>query len=248
MTSEQPPEDDSLEGVGSPRPEPIHLEPRQENILRWLNQRSLGLAELYWAAFRLVNDQVFPARVRLVSHAVREIRNRLPEIVAGHKGGKQFQYKPLLDKLVEEWEKGGLPLDDTITRSTATGEVEEVPIDAFGPLLIPGKLAHDIRHVLRDHKLTREKPREAALRLYETFAPRDEDIREALKPLAEEAWVNVTGWFASKAHQPMDNIGEPSNAELALMFSMFEQLLETIIIQIPRVYEDIDEILGETNP
>jgi hypothetical protein len=49
----------------------------------WLQRNAASLAELYGGAARLVYDTPLPGRVRFVCHAVREIRNRLPDVLSG---------------------------------------------------------------------------------------------------------------------------------------------------------------------
>ena len=56
---------------------------RQRRIYDWLKEIESNLSELYGGATKLIEDKTFPGRERLICHAVREIRNRLPKAVAG---------------------------------------------------------------------------------------------------------------------------------------------------------------------
>lgn len=66
-------------------------EPRQE-LRAWFQRNAPSLGELYEGALRMFFAPEFPGRVRFVAHAVREIRNRLPDAIAGPKIGGTFQW------------------------------------------------------------------------------------------------------------------------------------------------------------
>jgi hypothetical protein len=62
----------------------------------WLIRNAPSLAELHEAAVLMLyaHNPLLPGRSRLVAHAVREVRNRLPDAVAGKTVAKQLQYQP----------------------------------------------------------------------------------------------------------------------------------------------------------
>lgn len=68
----------------------------------WLSRNAASLAQLYEGAVVMlyVHDPLLPGWSRLVAHAGREIRNRLPDAVAGKKVAKQLQYSRLLAVVV----------------------------------------------------------------------------------------------------------------------------------------------------
>jgi len=65
-------------------------------------------------AVEMVFREDFSGRVRFVSHAVREIRNRLPNVIAGYKAGIKLQYKNRLDAILKVWKTYGLPLGGSL--------------------------------------------------------------------------------------------------------------------------------------
>src|SRR5437899_126098 len=77
---------------------PVRLE-----IRAWLYRNAPSLAELYEGAVLLLYAHPLPGRVRFISHAVREIRNRLPEATSGVKGLPRLDYTSRLDKLAKQW-------------------------------------------------------------------------------------------------------------------------------------------------
>ena len=56
--------------------------PRRVDLRSWLQRNAPSLGELYVGAVLLVFGRPIPGRVRFVAHAVREIRNRLPDVVS----------------------------------------------------------------------------------------------------------------------------------------------------------------------
>ena len=68
---------------------------------RWLSRTASHLAPVYLAGVRMVMDESFPGRVYFVAHAMREIRNRLPDAIAGE------VQSGLSDDLAEEAGKWG---------------------------------------------------------------------------------------------------------------------------------------------
>src|SRR6266511_1972358 len=81
---------------------PVRLE-----IRSWLSRNAPPLAELYEGAVRLLYVNLLPGRVRFISHAVREIRNRLPGVISGEEGSQYLHYKNRLDDLAKLWHKKG---------------------------------------------------------------------------------------------------------------------------------------------
>lgn len=92
-----------------------HWTPLRLELLGWFKRNAPSLAELYEGAVKLLlYDVRLPGWTRFVSHAVREIRNRLPNVISGVKGGKALSYKGRLDEIGKVWEKVGLPLDGSL--------------------------------------------------------------------------------------------------------------------------------------
>ena len=79
----------------------------QTKILDWLRHVDRDLAELYEGTVRLTADESFPGRGRLICHAVREIRNRLPDAVAGKGMPSGLDYRREINKLADAYERSG---------------------------------------------------------------------------------------------------------------------------------------------
>src|SRR5438067_12665202 len=58
---------------------------------------------MYASAVSLMHDHPLPARVRLVSHCVRDIANRLPEAVGNRLIASRVDYTSLAGKITATW-------------------------------------------------------------------------------------------------------------------------------------------------
>src|SRR5579862_3363825 len=88
--------------LSDPAPGTLSCWTSDRNEIRdWLDHKAPSLAELYAGAVILLYANPLPGRVRFVAHAVREIRNRLPDAVAGPTKNQGLQYKNRLDDIVK---------------------------------------------------------------------------------------------------------------------------------------------------
>jgi hypothetical protein len=90
-------------------------ESRRE-LKEWFGKNAPPLGELYEGARRMVFDSTFPGRTRFVAHAVREIRNRLPDVITGTTS-RRFEWVNRLDVLARKWQKAGLSVDGSSPHS-----------------------------------------------------------------------------------------------------------------------------------
>jgi hypothetical protein len=189
-------------------------------------------------------ENSLPGRSRFIAHAVREVRNRLPEVVSGMRSGPGFQWKQRLDELGVAWARAGFPRDGSLPM-TATLE-SGAPGLQSPDVSIPRHLFLLIAQVLNDHSLAREKPKEAATRLFEGCAPENKQIRETLGPIVHQ-WLDVTDWFVSKTHDS----GHPDNdhdwKEIGDRFTLFETTLAALLGQFFSTIGGLDEILDDAN-
>ena len=91
-----------------------YLNPQRQELINWFSRNAPGLGKLYEGALYMVYTNGFPGRVRFVAHAVREIRNRLPDVIAGPISKKRLDYKSRLDQLTDEWKRSGFPIDGSL--------------------------------------------------------------------------------------------------------------------------------------
>lgn len=138
--------------------------PRRE-LRAWFHRNAPSLGELYEGALKMLFISNFPGRTRFVAHTVREIRNRLPDVIAGAKTSGMVHYKNRLDVISKDWRRAGFSLDGTIPVSFITKQ--ELP---SADIPVPRMLFEKIAILIKDHVDRREKPEEAAIRLFEGIA------------------------------------------------------------------------------
>jgi len=216
---------------------PAYITPSRAELLEWLQKKAAPLAALYSDALRIRFDEPpLQAKGRFISHAVREIRNRLPDFIAGPKGGGRLDYTGRLDSISQIWPVGSFSADAGSIPSALT-------------VLIPTQAAIVVQQLITDHRLAREKPREAAVRLFEGCAPENEQSRASLTPQIQQ-WMAVTDWFVDRAHVPYVPLGTEEPQTWDGMDQKFD-LFETTLIAMARGFfetsKEINEILEEAN-
>ena len=214
--------------------------PKRLELLSWFRRYAPSLGELYEGAVIMVFSEKFPGRVRFVAHAVREIRNRLPNVIAGFKGGGPLQYKNRLDEIEDVWKKHGLPLDGS--SPTRITDIELLPP---GYVVIPSQVYKKIAKLVKDHVQTRETPREAAKRLFQAIDPKNQALEATIRPRIEHL-INCTEWFVELVHDS-GKIDERKDEELKRRFEVFEASLSAMIREFFKTVEELDAILEEAN-
>jgi hypothetical protein len=214
--------------------------PARLELKAWFERNAASLGELYVGALRILHSPNFPGRTRFIGHAVREIRNRLPETITGVKS-ELFQWKNQLDGIVYDWRRAGFALDGSLPVS-ATTEVgtpsDDVPISR--------KLLQKISILLAEHAAARERPEETARRLFEGVDPRNQNARETLVPIVKQ-WLEVTTWFMAITHDSGRIDEAIGREELQGQFELFETILAALTREFFKTLGDLDEILEETN-
>lgn len=214
-------------------------ESRRE-LQEWFKRNAPSLGDLYEGALRMVFDQAFPGRTRFVAHAVREIRNRLPDVITGTTR-KRFDEVSAIDSLASKWQKAGFSVDGTC--HVSLGQTEDLP-SKHVPL--PVGLFRDIARVLREHLEARERPSEAAARLFLGVEPRNSDSRDSLRPVIEH-WLAVTRWFVGKVHESGSQDSGADEVEFQRHFTLFETTLCALIRGFYKTADELDQILEDTN-
>jgi hypothetical protein len=214
--------------------------PRRE-LRAWFERNAPSLGELYEGALRLLFMGNFPGRTRFVAHAVREIRNRLPDVISGVKMGGTVQYVNQLDIISNNWQNAGFLVDGTIPASLFT---ENGTPSADIP--VPRILFEKIVLLIKNHVAAREKPEETAFRLFEGIAPENEEMRDTLRPIVRQ-WLDVTNWFQKKVHDSGAQDNSIDGKEYLRYFELFEGTLGALVRGFFRTVEGLDEILEDAN-
>jgi len=188
-------------------------------------------------------ENSFPGRVRFVAHAVREIRNRLPDVISGSVARMRLDYINRLDDLAKKWQRAGFPIDGSLP--TKISLVDEArPSDMEIPM--PLSLYRDVARLVRDHFQTRVKPVDAAKRLFQAIDPNNEQDEATLRPRIEN-WLDVTEWFVRRVHDNGLTDDQLDVEDVLKKFEIFETALFALTSPFFETLGELDEILEEAN-
>lgn len=223
--------------------EPDCWTPRRIELRGWLQRNAPSLGELYESSVALMFVTPMPGRIRLIAHAVREIRNRLPDVISGAKSGATLQYKNRLDDVTKAWLRGGLPTDGSFPNTTLGlgGEPPETP-----DIPIDRRVFMEVSRLVKDHVAARQRPEEAAIRLFEAIAPENRPLRDSLRPIIRQ-WLSITEWFVARAHDSGQTDADYDEREFRAKFELFEAALAALVRGFFITVKELDEILEDTN-
>jgi hypothetical protein len=205
----------------------------------WLERTAPQLAQVYAGAVTMAFDPDFPGRVVFVWHAMREIRNRLPDAVAGEVDSSSLEYGDLAKSIRRCWIEDDLPNDGKIVptdpsepsaRGPARYEISRELLVAVGRL-VGGHAAIAVRNEAN------------AQRLFDAVA------RSAVPVPAYvvQTW-RAGGRKAHKlAHVQNKPVDPDDEAALESEFAAFEVTLMAIANRSYENMDDLDEILGSAN-
>lgn len=214
-------------------------------IRAWLYEQAPSLAELYEGAVCLIFKKPISGRVRFIAHAVREIRNQLPNYISGGTGGSRLDYKDELDQLSRIWQSSGFSLEEVLPNYEIDAEVS---LPSTSPdIPVPRQLLLEIQQLLKKHEAVSVKNREKVIRFFETCVPANQPLRHTLHPIVEH-WWNVTEWFMQKTHDSGQVDTACDEQKLRQQFELFELFLGTLAQSFYTTTDELDKILKEANP
>lgn len=212
--------------------------PERAGLHDWLIQKAPHLAPLYLASLRMAMDEEFPGRVHLIAHALREIRNRLPDAFDGTLELPKSKYPKYVGKLCERWAEEGFPTD-------RSGPSLCEPAAAISPAadhVVSSEFISAVGSLVAHHSEL-EAGREA-LRM-----PRFEALAVP-GPHPQHVWK---GWRdASRsaerfAHARNETLPPNADGEWTANFLAFERFLMVISKRAQANIAELDELLREAN-
>jgi hypothetical protein len=209
----------------------------RRGVFQWLELKAEPLAPVYAAAVALVENKDFPARVPFVAHAMREIRNRLPELIGSPVSAPRADYQALVARVQEEWEGADLPeFRGSVAGVGAEPSDSGPPVyDRLGPLLAT------ISDLLRGHAAGTSRNRETARQLFEV-------VGGGPPPLyVLQAWLSGARWAQSYAHVRRELVTIDDEKSMVAQFERFEQALIALARRSYENMDELDEILGAAN-
>ncbi|MCH8204231.1 MAG: hypothetical protein IID09_03660, partial [Candidatus Hydrogenedentes bacterium] len=212
---------------------PIGLSPQRRELLNWFRINAEPLAPAYEGAIRMLDDRDFPARVHFIAHAVRDISNRLIEVLEPGVPAGMVQYAQELDAIEKVWPD----LHSMSGKGSDGGVQEAVELDY--------KLALRIDGLGKIHRESRKRPsnREMLFR----FLMRNEPNRVQLNIRLVSGFEETCHWFMKLAHLRNKVPALIEEDKLQTQFAKFEGMLHSFVGDFFTGTETLDEILHEAN-
>jgi len=215
---------------------------QRRDLHAWMHRQDSALADLYAGALALLFGPPTPARVRFVSHAVREVCNYLPRVLQGTKTAR-FDATKRLDVLAQCWrqEASSMVVPQEIGRGatpdTGPAACAQVPVRAY----------REVDQLVLDWIRSREQSAKARRQsLFLALAPEHKAAPERIAPIIGE-WAIISDYFLSLAHESGDGTASVSIEEFNKKFELFERVLMTIVGSFFQSLEAIDDILEDAN-
>lgn len=218
---------------------------RRLALLQWLQEHSVPLAELYQGAMELTEKRT-AGWTKFVSHAVREISNRLPDVVAEGGGGGHLIDKNRLDAFCDQWRQYGLPIDGstpTLDVPLGASQVSPAQVDVVGKAVVPAAVFEAMAAIVRDHESTRERPLEKAMRMRRALMPEGTD--HATRPSLEQ-WVELTRSAVGLTHNQTQKDADLADRTMRV-FLLFEDTLLGLVLPYFETVKEIDALLDKAN-
>jgi hypothetical protein len=233
MMPEEPSGEPAEEGSA---PDNGHWTRNRQELLEWLRKTSPSLAELYQGAVDILFGRPVAGFSRFVSHAVREIRNRLPSIVSGTGSSGRLDYTSRVDDLSAQWKKAHISVE---AKPSETGKAPST-VQA-SEVVLPRKVARKIERSIADHDAARQRPQDAALKLFEGVAPSNQRFRDRLRPVLLQ-WMQVCQWFMERTHESGYTDADIDLPEFKKQFELFESTLLAIVRGVSTFFDNTDEL------
>ncbi len=197
---------------------------RRRRAFETLAEKQTDLAALYAGAVQLRHVEPRPPGWQyFLAHAVRDICNRLPEILVGPRLVPRLEYRPLVGALAEATPQ---PLEALRDRE---------------PLhyLLPASAGARLEALIKAHQDVQLNNLNNAARLF--VGHRDD--RSAAAPLAA-LWMSFGKWFVARTHLEVGARAR-NDQEFLDQFDRFEKMLLSRVLDFYTSIDDLDRLLRE---
>ncbi|NOU31798.1 MAG: hypothetical protein HOO96_28175 [Polyangiaceae bacterium] len=209
-------------GGGSSVPRAAWWTERRVRAYELMKARHADLAELYAGAVDLRQAEPPIAGASFfISHAVRDICNRLPDIMTGEQAESRVNYEKLTGELVKSLR---LPLEEIPSRVPVQFGLDELP-------------ATRLTELAEAHLSLPEKNLDRAARLFAS----DRQQQGEVLTLAKQ-WTSFREFFIKITHLGVKQ-RNVDFAELCTMFDRFETNLLARVLDFYSSIEDLDRVL-----
>lgn len=208
-------------------------------ILKGLAEKAKSLSELYeFSVDALYGSTRIPGWSRLVSHSIREIGNRLPDVFLSEKFERSSPEKNL-EKVLDSWRAANLDPHVTIVEKlNSLGTISKVEI--------PISTLEDTRQLLVNWQKSLDGSNRKARRFIRTLStgtPQHINTTEA----SIGAWLMVLKWSVKQAHDAGRSDAEADLALFRTNFEIFENHLFSILSRFFNTIKHIDAALLHLN-
>ncbi|MEH1928499.1 hypothetical protein [Nostoc sp.] len=155
-----------------PQIPPAYWTTTRSKILSWLNQNSSSLANLYEGAVCLTFGIPIPGRLRFISHAVREIRNRLPDSIP--QISEPLIYTNEVEQISNIWLNSGLSLDETLSETS--------------DITINHQVFNEMQRLIKKHKAVSINNKEKTLMFFKLGISENKLDPNILAPIVNHYW------------------------------------------------------------
>jgi hypothetical protein len=211
--------------------------PKRRALLDWFERAAPALAPVYAGAVTMVNDETFPGRVVFVWHAIREIRNRLPDALAGEGEGSRIEYGDLVQEIHRCCVADGWSEDGTVPMVGGNTPPAEGP----ARVSISPDLTVAVGSAVAGYAAIATRNQINAERLFAATAGSD------APPYAVRVWKK-SGHRAHKlAHVGRQPVAAHDEGSLIDEFGAFEAILHSFANRSFENMDALDEILAAAN-
>ena len=213
--------------------------------MAWLRRIPGGasLAELYEGAFVMVETASPPGFVRFVSHAIREICNRLPDRILGD-SSEHLRHSKRLEEIDKAW-----PDRKRVSLSSLPANPSPNP---GGGVLVPHVVAHQLSVLIDDDHAVDGKNVRRAMKMFEEAEKvrTGRTIQDAARAMMEPAvrqWLTLVRWGVANAHDSGKQDGDADLTELRSRFALLEEMLANLHRDYYSARGELDDVLAKAN-
>ena len=211
--------------------------PHQLRIFRWLCSEAPALAPVYEAAVRMARDLGFPGRVWFMAHALRDIRNRLPNAIAGPEKHSNTEYSHLVKVICEHWEEDG----HTVSAQIVVGGSGEPPSEGPSRVEISAELFSAVGELVVGHNAIGPRKEANARRLFRALSG------QTVPDYVVKSWITNTNKAERFAHLRDKPLTQGKVREFEEIFDACEQALAAMANRSYENMDGLDEILAAAN-
>lgn len=211
--------------------------PHQLRIFRWLCSEAPALAPVYEAAVRMARDPGFPGRVWFMAHALRDIRNRLPNAIAGPTKHSNTEYSHLAKEICEHWDEDGHTVSNPITVGGSGEPLSEGP----ARVEISTELFSAVRKLVIGHNAIGPRKEANAHRLFRALSG------QTVPDYVVKSWIMNTNRAERFAHLRDRPLTQAKVREFEEIFDACEQALAAMANRSYENMDGLDEILADAN-